>query len=332
MIVLKKEYLSKDNSNCAKGIFCVFILLAHLYTSTNGGGWGPVRIVQACNVVAMAMGYLSVAMFFFFSGYGLFSQYTERGREYLRTFPKKRMLPLYVNCVILIAVYTVLRILVYGEALPAWHIAQSFLWGKTVIVYGWYLQTILLLYVAFWAIFSLCRRGEVARWLMLAFLLVYALVCALCGIEGTWYEAVLPFWLGMVWRAQKSALDRWLSSKYFWKLSGAFIVFAVLFVLGIISLLGAFRMPVRMLSMVVFAVLVMVLLSRISVANPITRFFGKYSLEIYVAQGAVLTFLHSRIIYISHPLAYCAVAVPAVLLVALGFAGVFRGTKKLLKL
>ncbi len=239
-------------------------------------------------------------------------------------------MPIYIDCVILIILYTVFRIFVLGETLVIKDIIQSFLWGKTVIIYGWYLQTILLLYVAFWIILSLIKNEKTVRYLILKFLLIYAIICYLSGIKTTWYEGVLPFWFGMVWYANQNKINRWMSSKYYLKLFGCAICFLALFLLGISSKYGNAQIVFKMLEMLIFALLFMMLLYRISIANKVTHFFGKYTLEIYVVQGAVFSFFHSRVVNISNHFLYGLVTIPVIILAAIGISMIFHKTRKLL--
>ena len=57
-----KDYLSKDNSSCVKGIFAVFILLHHI------AQFNPVELPYYVHLAVQSMGDLSVSVCFFFSG------------------------------------------------------------------------------------------------------------------------------------------------------------------------------------------------------------------------------------------------------------------------
>ena len=85
----KENYLSKQNSDCLKGIFAFFVITHHLYQSSNliNGG--------ALAVILQALGYLSVAVFFFLSGYGLMYSFIIKGDGYISNFIKKRILPFW---------------------------------------------------------------------------------------------------------------------------------------------------------------------------------------------------------------------------------------------
>lgn len=70
---MSKDYLSKENTKALKGIFAVFVLWHHLYQ------YSALITGTVIGIVFQAMGYLSVGMFFFLSGYGLTTSYRNRG-------------------------------------------------------------------------------------------------------------------------------------------------------------------------------------------------------------------------------------------------------------
>ena len=142
--MLTISFLEKGNTDCLKGIFAVAILLCHLCGRTGIGssiGLGPIYT---------AMGYLSVAIFLVLSGYGLAYSYDQRKERYLSGFFFNRVLSLYVLQCVLIIVYGTLKYFFSKDAIQIRDVIQSFLFGKTVISNGWYLQVILLFYLLFY--------------------------------------------------------------------------------------------------------------------------------------------------------------------------------------
>ena len=106
---LGEVYLSKEISVCLKGLFAITVLLHHLYQHAHE------QIGILSNIIVSGIlqfsGAWSVSMFFFFSGYGLMSSYKMKGRIYVLELPKKRILPFYLICIFLIAVYSAVKIL-----------------------------------------------------------------------------------------------------------------------------------------------------------------------------------------------------------------------------
>lgn len=106
------DYLSLPSTNCIKGIFALFVMVHHLYQysglfhNTYLGG------------ILQGLGYVSVAMFFFLSGYGLHISRRTKGIAYVKSIPRNRMFPLYVQCVFLIVAYALLYLVIGKELTP----------------------------------------------------------------------------------------------------------------------------------------------------------------------------------------------------------------------
>lgn len=93
------EYLSKENTNLLKGIFAICVLVHHTracMTSLNDTILG---------MILTASGYLSVAMFYFFSGYGLEKQYQISFKKYIDSFFKNRVASFYILYILILSIY-----------------------------------------------------------------------------------------------------------------------------------------------------------------------------------------------------------------------------------
>lgn len=316
------DYLSLPNTNCVKGIFALFVLIHHLYQ--HSGLFHDTYI----GVIFQGLGYLSVAVFFFLSGYGLRISHNTKGYQYVNSIPKKRMLPLYVQCIVLIALYVVLHIVI-GKEIQIGTILQSFLWGNTIIVNGWYLQAILVLYGLYYLVYGIFDRQKHNKpglhIIMFAVLVIYVLIYILLGKAITWYQSIFAFILGVIWCDYREWFDKGFNKH--WIASGitAVIAFAVLFIIGLkikyFTILAALA----------FAVLVVILLMKISVNCAVTRWLGKYYFEIYVMQGIPLLLFHSELVYIENKWLYVLVCTIATLLLVLVIHPIFQFISSMVK-
>ena len=306
----RENYLSLENSICLKGILAICIVICHL--------WGPLvlgnpslsngMIGNTVGRICAVLGYLSVALFFFLSGYGLCVQYQKKGDIYLRDFLLKRVLPLYLINVLLIIFYSLSNLLLKGEF--SWQIVlQSFLFGETVISKGWYLQAILVWYLFFFIVFKFIKSSKAQIIAMIGAFLVYLTACLIVKLPSTWYEGVFCLPLGIIWAKYFKQVNEILS-KIKWFVLSILIVgllFAVSFVFGNFSFLpNPIRIAVKSVSACMFTILVVLFLRIIPINNIITRFLGKISLEIYVFHGFFLTLYRCKWIYINSGILYIA--------------------------
>lgn len=139
----KLDVLSRENMDCLKGIFAVCVLIHHLFQYSG--------LFRRTILGLQLLGSWSVAIFFFFSGYGLLVSYKKSGENYIKKFFKNKIIPFYTIICLLIVIYLVENIIL-GKVVTTLQIIKSFSFGGTIIGNGWYLQVQLLLYVLFYII------------------------------------------------------------------------------------------------------------------------------------------------------------------------------------
>lgn len=297
----KREiYLSKDNTDCLKGIFALCVLLHHLYQRS--GLFGH----SILGGILQYLGFWSVAMFFFLSGYGLFFSYKRKGQEYIHSFPRKRILPFYLIICFLILVYGAERLLLSQE-LPLTLLIKSLTLGDTVIGNGWYLQVQLLLYLLFYVFYKWIKRRQVQFIALSVGVAIYAVTMLLLGFSDNWFITVFAFLVGVLWAMHKEAIDDFIE-----KPRHRYATFAVVALLYCALTLVGTALPqdniagklALIFSMILFVVTVILVLYDIPINCAVTRFLGKISLEIYVSQGLFLILFRSNMLYIANPWLY----------------------------
>ncbi len=259
------------------------VLLSHLH--------GRVALFSNSIVGTLfsAFGYLAVSGFFFLSGFGLSEQ--SKKDDYIKAFPKRKVLPFYLICCVSVLIY-LLRDIIFANQISILGVLKSFLWGGTIIENGWYLQTQLLFYVFFYLSFQFMKKHkEIALFVLL---LTYCVFCFSLNYASTWYEASFAFLVGLIVSEKKQRIEDFLK-----KNSTAFTTLALLTVVFVVALFFGnktylpemFRVIVKMLSSVLFTLVALTAVSKIKIECSLTRFLGKYSLGIYVIQGIFLTAL-----------------------------------------
>lgn len=296
-MAFRDNYLSKENSNCLKAIFAFLIIFSHLYSSR--------VFLPAIGPIVTAFGYLSVSGFLFFSGYGL--TYSYQKKEYFNGYFKKRILPIYIINALLVFLYGIFKYLIKYDISPK-QIVQSFLFGDTVVQFGWYIQMIMLFYIIYYFAFikSLVKTGIIK--LAIA-LVIYCFVCAVANMGQTWYESSFAFLIGAIWAYTKPIIDERLKNfkTYLFTLVISMVLFGVTFVLGNVKVLPSLlRIPTKMISAVVFIVLVMILVMRIKIDFKPIVFLGNYYFEVYFMQGFFII-AFNNVFRVNNNLLYCVI-------------------------
>ncbi len=145
----------------------------------------------------MNLGACCVALFFFFSGYGLTHSLKEKGNQYLRTFFSRRLckiiLPLFIAYAITLPVYGIIK----GPI--DWNLVWSTLsYGGPYLKYSWFVTEIIAVYILFYASMSL-GLGYIGKLFVLT-ILVFILMSALFYLhQPLWYIISLPGFVVGLW-------------------------------------------------------------------------------------------------------------------------------------
>ncbi len=279
---MKEKYLSKEYTNCLRGIFSIVVLIHHLWQYTG------LFIGTYIATILQLMGTLSVAMFFFMSGYGL--MFSSQRKNYIDTFFVKRFLPLYCFHAFLAVFYAVWRYVLEGSFSPELFI-QSFFFGGTIVINGWYLQTTFVIYLLYWFIFKSFKSIKTQLFAFTISIFCYCILCRVFDLSIIAYQSVPCVILGMIWCLKKDYIDK-LLKKYAWAifvLCG--ILFAACFVLSKSEITVIFNVLYLLLFVCSMVSLSYILANTALIQNRFNSLLGDYSLEIYVTHGLFLKFI-----------------------------------------
>jgi len=266
---------TKEQSLALRGISAVEIMLGHI--SMYGD--------STALFVFRKSGILFVGIFFALSGYGLAYSIKERA-GYLKGFVLKKILILlipaffaYLISLAGLAVQYSYR--VFDELQRPWMFPLSVNWFIWELL-GFYLVT------------YICARVGDLRKTHIAVLicgLVFIVIAFLAKLENPWYGSTLCFWLGIVYYEYREELCRiWLDKRNL----------ATVIVLGIVCLGSAAgfmllgdgflgNVILRNLASVSFVAALMLILPYVKVENPVSRWLGTISFEIYLLHVSVVT-------------------------------------------
>ena len=241
-------------------------------------------------------GYWSVSAFFFLSGYGLMEAYKAGGDEYIRRFPRKKIIPFYLT-IWFFAILYIVKSTIIGTGISWERIPVAILYPGNLVANGWYLNTQLIFYWLFYIGIKI-KKG-VALTSLGVFL--YVAVCITSGKGSTIYESVLPFILGLLCSQKKEQIAKRIYSHRFLCSLLTAVPFIITMVLGNINLLPeVLRMASKMISSCCFACFAVCISTWMQPVG-LLQWLGTYSLGIYTLQGLWLDLdvllTHGSIIY-----------------------------------
>lgn len=311
------QYLSVSTSGSVRGFFSIAVILHHLAQRTGSG-----VLFRVFNNV----GYLAVAIFFFYSGYGLQKSYMNKGEAYKEGFLKRRLPGIVLPYIIMIPVYWVMYALtteVYS--LPA--VLYTYAIGEPIVLFSWYIINITVFYAVYHVLMGVCGKNydAMVRYGMLWHLL-YLILCMKLGFGFWWYQTSHVLMFGMYWAIHEQEILKTLQKKGMGIL--VWTGFLIAFVLGIFApwLLHSYAAMVvlNMIAALLFVTGWMKLNRRIQFGNPILQFLGKISLETYLVQGLFITALRSNVLYIRNEFVWCSLVLVCSVACAYLFHLVFK--------
>lgn len=139
-------YLEKERCNAIKGIFIVVVFFRHVSSYLLKIGFEPKGFLdKSFFLVDNLIGQLLVAMFLFYSGYGVMRSISIKGSGYLMSFPRKRLFTTLLNFDVAVCCFLFIDF-IFNIPLSAYQIGFSFIAWESVGNSNWYIFVILLCY------------------------------------------------------------------------------------------------------------------------------------------------------------------------------------------
>ena len=310
----KESIVTKADGLCLRGAAALSVLLYHLAPLTENGVLLP-------KFYTFGAGALAVAMFFFLSGYGLQKQYLKNGDAYRKSFLKGRI-PTVLIPLILFAVLYRIAYYTLGKTYTFHDLISDICVGIPFVAHSWYLITILLFYLFFWLLMNLFK-GHTC-WMPIAacvWYLLYALICIKLKYLMYWYDTACLLPVGMFCAVYEQRILNVVKEKWMWY---SLLLITAVFFWFVIPWFYVHGLPMSIqlyyilsISRVFFFTMMLLLLQvKIRIDNPVLRYLGKISLEIYLIHGLIFYLLRGDYFYLTNEPLFCFLSLSGVLLFA----------------
>ena len=273
---IRPDSMSIPQTTAVKGVFVLLVFLRHYK--------GYVTLERAIDqpflTADVKMGQLIVALFLFYSGYGVMESFRNKGEAYLRAFPRKRILATLLHFDLAVLLYLLVQALAMGRFYDWKTMLLSLLAWNSVGNSNWFIWVILMLYLVSWAAGRLFS-ADISRLLAVtACSAVYVLLFwrLYPGIEW-WYDTVFCYAAGMWYSFLRLRIERFLSGEVrFWvSFAGLFCLFRLFFWYR--SNLAVYEM----LSVALCLIAVMVSM-KVRVGNRLLGWLGNQVFGVYIFQ------------------------------------------------
>ena len=341
----QEEPLSLDRSKAIQGFAAVAIIVHHLAQ----------ELAQDAGAIGFftELGVLFVGIFFFFSGYGLYTSLKTK-ENYLKGFLKKRLVTILVPFYMCILVFTAAACICGTRFTPLQLLGVLSGWSL-INQHMWYIVEIAILYIAFFLIYRLIKNRTAATVVMSIFVIAMMAgslmlahgkdMSASGWFQGEWwYNSSFLFVIGIIVSKHSEGLRRIARKAYIiWLL----VLAALLVLLGpqtvymlrrysywseipgeTRAILDKLRcLSVQLPWIICFVLFLLLIMMRVRFGNTVLKFLGSISLELYLIHNLFLKGLHDGTIFnVRSPGMYCILTI----LMAIGLATVISGVDKYL--
>ena len=276
-----RDYLGKEQCNAVKGVFILLVFLGHALSYVKRCGFSFDRPIDgSAQAFHAAMGQLVVALFFFYSGYGVMKSLMTKGESYLDTYPKKRLLTTLLNFDVAVVCFALLA-WILGEELGLSRILLSLIGWSDVGNSNWYIFVILCCYLAFYLVFKVFGARYRLGSAVLAVIVLAGMLALRTFKSSCWYTTMLVFPAGVAYAFYSENLERLIQKRY-----GLALVFLLAAFLSLGFLMKTH--PLHGLTFnaraIVFSFLVVTLTMKVRIGNRWLRWCGFSLFPLYIYQ------------------------------------------------
>ena len=289
-----------ENTAALRGAFSIIILLHHLSGYINNITFlFPLRYC----------GYVIVAYFFFFSGYGLTWGICKK-TNYLKRFLIKRIPKIYIPYLISVIVYALYGYFFNNTAPTVKQVLLSLVCIDSISLLGWYIGALILMYIIFYISAKISPAYRTAAfWIMFAAVYI-ALFLAPVAEEFT--RSLIGFPLGIYFCIYQKKIEEALRKKYILYfiigIAGTVSGFAVKWFgeeknIGIIKLCG------NVVSCAFSILVLIIIINKFRFGNKILAVFGALSFEVYLYHKLFSELFYKFELFQAHCLIFCLATV-----------------------
>lgn len=304
---LSKNYMSIKNTTAVKGAFMLLVFSRHFKSYT---GLYSVYDQPFKNFDVM-IGQLIVVMFFFYSGYGVYVSFLKKGIQYIKDFPRKRILLTFVNFALAVILFIIIDC-----CLGIWYEPYVYILaftGYTSVGNScWYIFAALCLYGITWLGFI--RLSKHPKWAILLTTLLtvgYIVVMMWLKQDGDWwYNTVIAYPFGMWYAYFKDDIEEVFYSRY-----DLYKIFLVLSIVGTGVLMTINDIFIFYECLVIFFASMIVLITmKIDIYNVVIYRIGSNLFIMYIMQRIPMIILsYFNITYFSYASLIAAIVITYVI-------------------
>ena len=270
--------MSIDMTNSIKGFFLCMVFFSHIWTYAD---FLHPYLDAPYQLVRRMTGQCIVAMFLFYSGYGIMESIEKKGLSYVKSIPVHRFLKVLLLFDSALAFFFGYRYLT-GSQFGLKKIILTLIGWDSIGNSNWYIFCVLWLYIftyiAFMAFVSDYKKAVIGIFVLSLFYM--AIVCKL-GKEYWWYDTILCYTYGMLFSLYRDKIEHFINENF-----RSWLFFVMLFAIGFVTLYFYKNMSWIVYQMWVFCFVAFIVsfTMRFAVDNRFLQWGGMNLFELYILQ------------------------------------------------
>lgn len=317
-----KDYLSKDNTACIKGIFILIVFYSHFVAYTE------VQMAKDSLMFAVRnfLGQLMVTMFLFYSGYGVYESIKKKKDDYIKTFPKKRILSTLFHFDIAVLLFAIVNYIIGNPK----SISQIF-WALTgwggIGNSNWYIFAIIFLYIGTYVSFTLLPKDHKTaiklNWIYTILLMIVIATLRGKGFEYC-YNTLMCYPLGLSFSYYKDKIDKVLhnNKNYLLTLPIILISFIVIKENEYINTIW------YSMTSVLFVLSLVLINMKVNLNSKLLKWFGDNLFWIYILQRIPMLILSKTGYAMDHTYRFALISFVCTILMTIVFKKLFEKIDK----
>lgn len=306
-----ENYISKEATLPIKGIFTLLIIVSHFVGYVNLGGI-PNELYLS---LRRYLGQMVVALYLFYSGYGVLESISQKGDQYVKRMPCDRIFKVFVQLNLALIPFWLIR-LHQGETYNLPFVFLTMIGYKSIGNSNWYILAILCLYGITWFSFTAFPKKELQKEA-----LVGITIFTICLIYILWsiydhqnrycYDTLLAFPAGCWYSYYRTKIEKIIfvnkEKSYYYSLAMLALSFVLLHKEWNL-------LVIHEILTVVFSLLVVVVTMKIQIKSRLLSYCGVHLFSIYMLQRIPMILLQGQLS--EKPYLYFAVCVVITFLIS----------------
>ncbi len=275
----ENTFFNLDTSSAMRGFWALVVVLVHI----------PADYQNPLQDAIGSFAYIGVTFFFMTSSYGLTLSALKNPQGFLKGFWRKRLFKLLIPMLV-VNILTILAELIATKSLDVWHLLHINGWVKDLLVF----------YLAMWAAHKFLPKTlsvKAKSFVVIGFVMLFSLGVYFTGglLFFGWPTELYGCIFGLLMALYQKEFQAFAQKK-FWLKAGLGLALCVLLGLGYLKGKAIFFAGDYLLKILLGAAilgLIFVVNTGFSLGNPISRFLGSISYEIYLSHSVLFILLEA---------------------------------------